>query len=75
MRHPGGIQGQAEEVSEQSGLVGGVPVYSRSFKLGDPALFQPKTFYNSVISHRRRISQMDMCMTYVSTKRLTMTKL
>lgn len=58
-----------EQVYEQSGLLRGVPAYSRSFKLGDLGVFQPKSFYSSVISRGRRIPQMDTCMTYVSTKR------
>lgn len=56
MRHPGGIQGQAEQISVQSGLVGSIPSYNRGFKLGDLGLFHAKPFYSSVISHGRRMS-------------------
>ena len=41
----GSIQGQAGWGSEQPGLVGGVPAYSRGLELDDlKGLFQPKPF-------------------------------
>ena len=47
---PGSTQGQAGWGSEQPGLEGGVPAYSRGLELGDlKGPFQPKPFYDSVI--------------------------
>jgi len=51
---PGSIQGQAGWGSEQPGLVGGVPAYSRGLELGDlKRPFQPKLFSDSTNDHPR----------------------
>jgi len=45
-----GIQGQAGWGFEQSGLMGGVPAYSRGVELnGIKSPFQPKSFYDSKV--------------------------
>ena len=54
---PGSTQGQAGWGSEQPGLEGGVPAYSRWLELDDlKGLFQLKPFYNSVICWRVNIN-------------------
>ena len=47
---PGSTQGQAGWASEQPGLEGGVPAYSKGLEDNDlKGPFQPKPFYDSKI--------------------------
>ena len=64
---PGSIQGQPGWVSEQPGLEGGVPAYSRGLELGDlKGLFQPKPLYDSRILSRKNKQQKTLTLTEIN---------